>query len=734
MSSSFKSRLLRAAALATCLVGGMGTAHALDVLTVPQNPLDTTVPQGAINGESTRFMAIARDGAAPYTVSWDFDGNGTWDTTFNTNNAYNLAADHTYPNQANDNLFVANVRVVDGGGNTAFGSFPVLVHANVPSIANANSATDEQMAVIRNRAIIRGLWNLHNRMISRGGAGAAITGYLDKTDGYRNGIAVVDQSITGAFLWGLALNGHYPAYPPGTYAGPSTADWVAQNNTLWNNSPFSEDAVRLMNWLLTQAQIQGGLSATEEGDDGQPAIAGTNNGQGIYWASAYEPNYIMPHVLGGLSVATAPLIGTVTQAGPNGVTGQSWPYIIQESLDWLVYSQMDGNNNTSGMGAWYYVANGSGAGAADGSTTQWCMIGIEAAYRTYGSEGVILNNFVRSRMANQLRFAQGSNGGVKYRNSSGDGRILITGGGLVGSGILGWNDLNQFNCDGSNGVDVNEQIYLPYSNLTRCQARNIYEGYYNYTVNIWNQQWSDSNYNSGCTSCGKIYAIYSNQKGARSMIPELEFFGAHDWDHQFTVFLARAQHNDGYWNTGGGDSISTNYVGIDLGTAYSILILTPTLFDPKPEAVGDVNPQTVVEGCSGEGAGVVNLDHSDSFHPDPENQIVAYQWDIDASNGLWWDTGAAADFQTADRNQTFTHTYSTRGSYTVTLRTVDQTQPEAGVDLATFTVTVEAAENLAPSANANGAYVINDGDDLTLNGSGSDANANCGDSISAAWD
>ncbi|MFN3199897.1 MAG: PKD domain-containing protein [Bradymonadia bacterium] len=686
-------------------------------------------------------MAIVRDGTAPYTVSWDFDGNGTWDTTFNTNDAYNLSSDYTYPNQANDTLFVANIRVVDSTGATAFGSFPVQIYADVPSIANANSANADQLNILRTRAISRALWLMHLQMTNRSGNGADLTGMVDKTAGSSSGTDG-DVAFNGAFIWTLALNGHYAAYPPGTYQGPETADWVSQNNTLWNNSPYAEDAMRCINHLLNTMAVETNIPDIDESDDGEAPIAGTNDGVGLYWNGNRGPVYPSPHAIGGIAVGTVHLVGTVTQIGDdNYVEGKTWPFIVQQMMDWLVFAQMDGNADVNGMGSWSYYPNRSGASQAYGSLAMWGYIGVEGAWRAMAPYGVILNEHVKKRIANNLRYTvyhsnNWLDGAVRYTNTSApynNGHWNLTGGGLVAAGLLGWNDTDQFNCDGSNGIDPNEQLYQPYTTVTRCEAREIYDDFYTFLDDNWTGHWTDNNYNSGCTTCGKMYSMFSTQKGARAMVPELAAYGDHDWFREFSVYLIRAQHNNGYWLSY--DSyISQNYVSWDLGTAYGVFILTPTLFDPRPEALGSATPSTVIEGCAGAGAGAVTFDHSNSFHPDPDNQIVAYQWDVDASDGLWWDTGAQADFQTADLNQTFDHTYAGRGSYNATLRVVDATEPEPGNDLTSVVVTVQAAENLPPSANANGPYTVNEGDDLTLAGTGSDPNTTCGDSINAAWD
>ncbi|MFN3198164.1 MAG: PKD domain-containing protein, partial [Bradymonadia bacterium] len=731
-------RWLLAGAVAATTVLSASAASALTVVPVPQNPQDLTVPHAAFNGASTRFKAIVRDGSAPYSVSIDYTGDGVYDTTFNTSDAYELEATYTYPNVAVDTLHIASIRVVDNGGNTAFGSYPVYIRADCPTMANVNSATDDQLAHMRNRAIDEGMWYIHKNMAGRGGSNNQITGYIDQSS--------YDTSVSAAYIWGLTLNGHIAAYPPGTYAGAWSADQEFQNNQMWNNTPYAEDAIRIINYLMSGMAYQNNVPAYDEADDGNPTIAGTNDNRALY-----HQNYIyaMGHIVGGLIVATAPLGNTEVQIGT--AAGQSWPYVGQQLVDWLVYAQADADgNNNNGLGGWYYNARSTIGSSSDMSTVQWALIGIESGYRAMADYGVYVNNLTRARIANQMRYGTDSNGGARYRNSRSSpaassnwtdnayGGLKITGGNLVGAGLLGWNDTTQFNCDGANGVNVNEQPYAPTTTLTRCQAHNLYLSSYNFLSNGFQYHFRNSNYNSASTNNANtnihMYAIYSTQKGARSLVPELDAFGANDWFHQFSVALLRDQGSDGSWWGKGPYRYTSDYVGRQLGTAYGVLVLTQTLFNPKPEAVGNVAPASVVEGCSGGAAGQVTFSHAASFHPDPDANIVAFQWDFDSSDGLWWETGAAADFETADVNQAFTHTYNTRGSYTATLRVVDNTQPDPQTDLQIHTVTVQAVENLAPSANANGAYIINDGDDLTLAGTGSDANANCGDSISAAWD
>jgi PKD repeat protein len=63
-------------------------------------------------------------------------------------------------------------------------------------------------------------------------------------------------------------------------------------------------------------------------------------------------------------------------------------------------------------------------------------------------------------------------------------------------------------------------------------------------------------------------------------------------------------------------------------------------------------------------------------------QLLNYSWDFDASNGLWWETGAAQDAT----GPTPTHIYGDNGIFTVTLRVTDE---QNLTDFDTCNVTVQ---------------------------------------------
>ena len=262
-------RLAACCVMAGFSVLGAGQAEALTVLTVPNNPQDANVPHNAYNGKQTTYKAIVRDGnCGTYEYWWDGNGDGVEESgRLTTTNPYNLHYQWQIPNQASDRLFAARVRVACNG-EEAIGTYLVFVNASVPSPANANTANPDQLAIMSDVALDDVLWHLHRLGGNYGGANSAITGYISHQSGGAWNVAV-----TAAATWAFSLNGAYPAYPPGSYAGPEPAGFLNNNNQLWARTPYSETAMRYTNWLLTQYSVVNGINASDEADDGRPAIA-----------------------------------------------------------------------------------------------------------------------------------------------------------------------------------------------------------------------------------------------------------------------------------------------------------------------------------------------------------------------------------------------------------------------------------------------------------------------------
>lgn len=139
-----------------------------------------------------------------------------------------------------------------------------------------------------------------------------------------------------------------------------------------------------------------------------------------------------------------------------------------------------------------------------------------------------------------------------------------------------------------------------------------------------------------------------------------------------------------------------------------------------PVAVFDVTPNPA--GCQE----YINLDARASWHPNPDQAISRYEWDMSYSGPHSF----FHDFFSGDPVARFR--YQTFGTYTIALRVVDF---NGDTDLTTRTIVVDQG-NQAPVAEAGGPYVALDGEDLVLDASGSyDPDEACGDIIQSwAWD
>jgi outer membrane protein assembly factor BamB len=221
---------------------------------------------------------------------------------------------------------------------------------------------------------------------------------------------------------------------------------------------------------------------------------------------------------------------------------------------------------------------------------------------------------------------------------------------------------------------------------------------------------------------GKLYAINSNGTQRWN-------FTAGDWvisspaiGSDGTIYIGSGDNNiyainsDGTekWKYSTGNSIiSSPAIGSD-GTIYI------GSRDNKLHAIGkrDIPPIAVASSEQTVNEGIIVQFNASSSH-DPDGTIETYEWDFDASDGLWWETGAPADAT----GPTATHTYGDDGVYIATLRVTDDTGLN-GTDICNITV-----NNVAPTINPFGPFIINEGsyiifdsnvtdpgsDDLTFN-------------------
>lgn len=738
-SPSPAARLWRVPVLVLTLLLLPAQALALKVIPVPFVGANPGLPHHAYNGHPTTFKAIARDvpGGCTLQYRWNIDGdlvgqdddwdsecvayqpssNNTapsrrsanaqgWITAWNARNLSCTASLPTVPAAEKTRLFTAKIEVACGA-ERAFATYPVIVWAEVGQgttaaehgtltsqadrdIIRAGPADEDwELDIKRNVAVDDALWFLHNR-IGESGSGKAISTNWGVSDHYR--------AAAGVFLWSFAQNGHFPAYPSpiGNCDNPNNYDCYGEplprvlqdNDFRYDNDPYSEDAMRLLNTLLSQIQDD---DHAVEGDkvDGVATsrIPGTSDGHSLLCRNCStncggSTIYDMGHVLGG--IASSGMGGMFAQVGDDVVRGRKIEFIVQQLVDHLAWAQFRGGDADGG---WYYSYCGTNNSTnADFSAGQWALIGLEAADRGMKDFGVIVSDDVKYRTATTLyRNMKRSvpahyKGGGSYRNSynnrGNNYNVTLAGGLLVG---LGWLGVDRF-VPGEAGWN-NAWGYEVAAYTKKQLKEDTYDEVVNYlgrafycpngiTYDCWNDCLFEHD-TTGATGRarwgisadgqtiqrgrGNVYGMYAVQKGARTILDGLRYVGRadspnalidagvqKDWYREFTYYFVNNQEVDGRivrsWTTGtNSDDHLDDYGGT---TAWGeVLTLTPTLFDPKPVPIAKVDPMTVTEGCTGSQEAIV-FSHEDSYLQTPQRRVVEYQWLFDTAGkpaGQTWD-------------------------------------------------------------------------------------------------
>ena len=136
------------------------------------------------------------------------------------------------------------------------------------------------------------------------------------------------------------------------------------------------------------------------------------------------------------------------------------------------------------------------------------------------------------------------------------------------------------------------------------------------------------------------------------------------------------------------------------------------IYGDQPISVIGLDPNPA--GCGQ----VITFDASGSRHEDPRRSLVSFDWDFE-SDGTYDTEG-----------EIVTHSYSAFGTYTVRLQVTDDLG-ETSVEELTVNVT---EGNVAPVAKANGPYVVNEGEGVTLSGTALDSNGSCETGYTFEWD
>ncbi len=754
------------------------------VLVVPYSQKNVELPHPAHEAAQITLKAIVQNATCgTYQVWWDVNRNGNYDDDWSrvvsregtTFNVQDIGRTFLVPSVDRDQSFNINLRVRNRCTNQdKFGTFRLFVYDWAPS-ANPTQWTEEQVEIMATMAVQESLWYTHRQQ----------TGFSG-----RNASTIYSSSpyfdATNLSLWQFTTNGHLPAYPPNTINAHGVNlpnGWAAENDRRWAADPYAETVIRHIN-NITRYYYRNGINRADESNqhgyrwDGARYVANTlnrlpNTSDG-YGVAAYGNNntYRVGMNLGALATALPSLAGTPLQNGP---AGWLWERYIQELTDWMGYMQIDGGCSTGG---WYYTAFDGGGDCVYGdfSTTQWAFVGLESVAVVGEPYGVFVNNRHKYRVAYQILSNQQTDGGAAYDNRVGGGGrgsdFKMTGGAILAHRMIGTHNMpRDARVPFPNEATVIPDNYADRTNgygrgqaLTRTALVDSYNRHLAYAATwfarrrVFGSHWLDGNWQNGdylCGNqntvynggrCGNTYTTYSNQKGYATGLPELTRVGPYDWRRMYTIYYMRAQDRamnvndpmsgyslfgrviDDYCET---TSVTCHWGSGHLGSAMGGLVMTPTVFNPKPVPLGTVQPNRVTEGCSGGNAGRVTFDHSASFHPDAGATIDAFQWDVDASNGLWWDNNGQPDFETDDSATPFEYQYLRRGNYTATLRVVDS----AGqTKTTTVQVTVDAAANVPPAVAHGGPYVVEEGQGVQLAANATDQNLGCGDRLTVSWE
>ncbi|NUQ66514.1 MAG: hypothetical protein HUU20_28970, partial [Pirellulales bacterium] len=615
------------------------------IIPVPMNPSDLSVPHPTYNGSPTIFKAIAR-GVSPlaqYDWIWDENADGNLDndpvTRYTADPDGRIPSSSrtvTLPTVGQDMLLNVGMKLRDvQTGEEIFSSYPVFVYASPPS-GDPRNWTEAQLQVMRSVAVDDALWYLHTSLVTSGADNASISGFIPGPNNNQH-------DPTPSALLAFTNSGRFPAYPPRTVDGfgqPLPDGWADANDHRWNSDPYAEDALRMFNYVVSRMNLTN-VDALAEANDGRTPIPGTDDGMGLFSPNtqigeAGQVGYTGAALAAFASVA--PTLGGAPVQVNGPVQGKTVEFVVQQMVDYAVYRQSD-------AGGWL---SAPGVGQ-DGSTSQWAFIGLEAADRAMASQGVIVNQRAKGRLANLLVDSQTADGSARLYGTDTGGSFTPTAAMLDAASWLGVHDFDA----------ANAAVAFPGdSPYTKGQLRQAYDRYVDYLRNHWTVPgqrdsrgwadglWESGDYLQGSTNGlynqgrgGNTYAIYSTQKGLRTIDPEPNL-GSHDWQREFSTFYIRAQYRPPQGPAGmvlDNSAATTPILHNDLGGLWNTSLAVQVL-----AAAGNEPPAAHAGGpyVSGQGE-TVTLDATTSTDPNaPCDSIVAYEWDLD-NDGAFDDAGGA---------------------------------------------------------------------------------------------
>ena len=605
------------------------------------------MPHDTWSGKEITLKGVSWSNHPPLTYQWDF-GDGSAPVTGTVIDKLAIQAKHSYTG-VDGQPFTATLTVTDANGNSSSDDYPVRIRAKSVDV-EINVAIDE------------GLWWLHvnqNRsFFAKGVYGNAVidAGYWDNAGGW-NGDA------------GGGINGLYTSSPTASAIQAFQVNGHLELGDVRKN-PYVETVARGLRFTTTRL-APAAIGSQTYGDPDSNV-----NGIGVQTVEA-RPMYEMGQVMDSIIASGSRSSYAIT--GPAGVAGRSYFDLVTDMVDMYAWGQTD--YTSSQGGGWQYSWNSG----IDNSAAQWGAIGMLAAEEVWKIQSP---KWVKER--NNVWMSYSYNGTGFGYTGPGHG-VNTTPSGLV---QLAFDDMTGYD-DPATAQDDRDPRWRTAED---------------YIANNWSTTWWYPN--SSTNHRFTYYGYYAFAKAMRSAKPKpvvnLKATGL-DWYKDDTKGMARRlinrQQSNGSWPM---DSEPGSYVGHDLTTAWSVIILTPTLFVQPP--VADAGEDRVW------GVDVpLTLDGSRSYHLDPFRNITLYEWDLDGDGSF--------DTSSADPKTTYTYT---RTAYpentlprvlTVTLRVTDDNDPaKSSTDATKITIAVPPHP---PVANAGGPYTCFTGVTCRLDGSGS---------------
>ncbi|RRS35282.1 MAG: hypothetical protein NV67_11010 [Gammaproteobacteria bacterium (ex Lamellibrachia satsuma)] len=716
-----------------------------NVITVPWVAHDPITPHETYNGRQIHLKGIVRDADA-HTFQWDF-GDGTSSAVTAITSNYDLSVTHTYPDAPEGTPFVATLKVWDTLGQMGQDTYNVVVKP-INLTTETNVAIDE------------GLWYLHQRQTRT------------TTDGYPSG-SWTTYTYGGYFASAIApaiqsfeINGHF-----------ETGDQ--------SNNPYVETVDRGLKYLFTLLTKYDIAAQTY----GEPDTNG--NGIGISVNTA-RPIYEGGSVMDAIASSRSLLRRTVT--GTDDVKRRSYFDVLTDMADQYNWGQTEEGLGGGWRYSWNTsIDNSAAQWGAIGLQAAQDIFGIPVPLWVKERNDVWLNH---SYNGIGFGYAGGGNGRattpsgmvqLAFDDFEVSDKRWTTAEDWIGSQ---WSktDVDSIIYQWSGGVpnagtETCRDYYAMYA-FTKAMRLGNPEPVINLAANGYN--WFDDS-DDGIAriliddqlETGRFQGSYRASWDMRSAwavimlsrtlfvqppvadagrdrvwavdLP-LTFDGSNSYHLDPFPSLVRYEwdfDSDGVFDSVGTDPVSTHTYLSSLypestlpQTITATLRVTDnnipplkatdtvaiTIAIPPHPPVADANgPYTCTAGlpCA--------LDGTGSFEIDPTDFIARYEWELDV----------VFPYDFAEANGTTpSYVWATPGTFNIGLRVWDNgvlndldgdgelDEDERLSDQDFTTVTVVA--NMAPVADANGPYTMNEGDTVNLDGTGSyDPN---GDSLTYGWD